>query len=226
MAAQCAYCGADLRPHTMFCLGCGQLAAAAPTPATRQGPTYSGAAAPPAMAPSQVPLPPVPTTRPAQPVAPATQASAAQTSAVQPSAAQAPAIQTSAVQAPVPPQMQPAPPAVSVPAPREVDWMLAVGDRELEVSVTTYVGRRPDVPEGAQGHAVDDPARTVSRNHAVFYPAARALEVEDLGSSNGTHLERGGAVVTCVPGVRVALSPGDVVMLGDLRVEIRAYAAR
>jgi pSer/pThr/pTyr-binding forkhead associated (FHA) protein len=59
---------------------------------------------------------------------------------------------------------------------------------------------------------VDD--REMSRRHAVFRANGGALEVEDLGSLNGTWVD----------GVRIesraALSPGSVVKLGQTHVEV------
>ena len=65
MAARCAHCGEALRPHSMFCLSCGQLVAQGPPPA--QAPTVeitTSTATPP-------PSTPVPVSPPPPPVGPA-----------------------------------------------------------------------------------------------------------------------------------------------------------
>ena len=82
--------------------------------------------------------------------------------------------------------------------------------REVEVASVLVLGRQADlVIEDAQ----------VSRRHASVRPAGDALEVEDLGSKNGTW----------VNGARIAgavrLAPGDRVRVGDTTFEVEATSA-
>jgi hypothetical protein len=50
MAARCAHCGEALRPHSMFCLSCGQLVAQAAAPTPRSFDTNTATATPPPVA--------------------------------------------------------------------------------------------------------------------------------------------------------------------------------
>jgi pSer/pThr/pTyr-binding forkhead associated (FHA) protein len=70
--------------------------------------------------------------------------------------------------------------------------------RRVEVHAEVVVGRDEGV-----GLVVDDPE--ISRRHATLRPSGDAVEIEDLGSLNGTYVN-GGRIAT-----RVLLTPGDVV---------------
>jgi class 3 adenylate cyclase len=59
---------------------------------------------------------------------------------------------------------------------------------------------------------IDDPS--VSRRHALFRPIAGVLDVEDLGSSNGTRVN--GERITAA----TRLQPGDVVEIGGTIIEV------
>jgi predicted component of type VI protein secretion system len=78
----------------------------------------------------------------------------------------------------------------------------------VEVTETLVLGRQ------AADLVIDDPQ--VSRRHAALRPAGDALEVEDLGSRNGTW----------VNGTRIdgptRLAPGDRVRVGDTTFEVEA----
>jgi class 3 adenylate cyclase len=78
--------------------------------------------------------------------------------------------------------------------------------RRLELDRQLVVGR------GEADVTIVDPR--ISRRHAVFRPVSGGLEVEDLGSSNGTR----------VNGERIAavtrLGPGDMVELGGTVIEV------
>ena len=78
--------------------------------------------------------------------------------------------------------------------------------RQIEVAGQLIVGR-----QGADV-TLDDPE--VSRRHAAIRPAEGALEIEDLGSTNGTWVN--GAKVE---GVR-RLMHGDVVRVGGTTMEV------
>ena len=81
----------------------------------------------------------------------------------------------------------------------------------VEVTSAMVVGRR------AADLVVDDPQ--VSRRHAGLNPAGDALEVEDLGSLNGTWVN--GARIDGL----VRLAPGDQVRVGDTTFEVEAVPA-
>ena len=83
--------------------------------------------------------------------------------------------------------------------------------RRVEVTSALVVGRQ------AADLAVDDPQ--VSRRHAALRPAGGHLELEDLGSLNGTWVNG-----TRVSGT-VRLAPGDLVRVGDTTFEVETEAA-
>jgi len=71
---------------------------------------------------------------------------------------------------------------------------------------------------------VDDATRTVSRTHAVVRLVNGVPHVEDLGSANGTRIERAGHMIACAVGSPVEMGHGDVLFLGHARLEIRGVA--
>jgi pSer/pThr/pTyr-binding forkhead associated (FHA) protein len=83
--------------------------------------------------------------------------------------------------------------------------------RQVEVTSALVLGRQ------AADLVIEDPQ--VSRRHASVRPAGDALEVEDLGSRNGTW----------VNGARIAgparLAPGDRVQVGDTTFEVEPAPA-
>jgi predicted component of type VI protein secretion system len=81
--------------------------------------------------------------------------------------------------------------------------------RRVDVAAELVLGRQADL-------VVDDPQ--VSRRHVVVRPAGDRLEVEDLGSLNGTWVN--GARVDGT----VRLAPGDRVRLGDTTFEVEGAA--
>jgi pSer/pThr/pTyr-binding forkhead associated (FHA) protein len=79
--------------------------------------------------------------------------------------------------------------------------------RHMEVTTMLVLGRQ------AADLAIDDPE--VSRRHATLRPAGDGLEIEDLGSRNGTWVNG-----TRIQGA-VRLSPGDRVQLGGTSFEVQ-----
>jgi hypothetical protein len=197
MATRCEYCGAELRPNSMFCLSCGQL-------------VTSG------RAPVAAPLPaPVASTRPplertAPPVV---------RTAAAPAASPAPA---PAASAPVPAAV-PAPPS---PVVANATFVVAFSTgQRLVVDGPVVVGRRPEqaaAETGAAAFAVVDPERSTSRAHAVFDVVDGQLVVTDRGSGNGTVVHRAGVEIECVEGRPVALRPGDELELGSVGATVAA----
>ncbi|UCG38251.1 MAG: FHA domain-containing protein [bacterium] len=94
--------------------------------------------------------------------------------------------------------------------------------RRLElVHESTLLGRRdpleaidPDVDLGINGGY----EQGVSRRHAVIYRDGDRYSLEDLGSKNGTILNR----EKVPPGEPVELSEGDVIYLGNLKAVFHA----
>lgn len=86
------------------------------------------------------------------------------------------------------------------------------------------LGRRVSTEPGRRAVLLDDPGRSVSREHAAIRPTGDGtLVVEDLGSANGTVVVRAsGAQEPSVSGAQVTARPGDTVMVGDYAVRILA----
>jgi pSer/pThr/pTyr-binding forkhead associated (FHA) protein len=84
--------------------------------------------------------------------------------------------------------------------------------RDVEVTASLVLGRE------AADLLIDD--AEVSRRHAALRPAGDALELEDLGSLNGTWVNG-----TRIQGP-VRLELGDRVQLGDTSFEVRAGRAQ
>ena len=66
-----------------------------------------------------------------------------------------------------------------------------VTGEDVTVDISTLLGRKPsaDVPEGAKSVRLEDPTRTISRNHAaISFDRDGSLWIEDYGSLNGTYL--------------------------------------
>ncbi|MCK5891290.1 RDD family protein [Aeromicrobium sp.] len=102
-------------------------------------------------------------------------------------------------------------------------WVLVGEDgRRIAVRSTVVVGRDPDTGDhtGALPAAVPDPERSVSKTHAVLTVADGALRVDDLHSTNGTHVLSHGVESAVQPGQPLEIQPGDTVWFGD-----RAFVA-
>ncbi|MGN6409472.1 MAG: FHA domain-containing protein [Curtobacterium sp.] len=86
------------------------------------------------------------------------------------------------------------------------------------------LGRKVQTVPGRRAVLLDDPGRSVSREHAAIRPTGDGgLVVEDLGSANGTVVVRAsGAQEPSVGGAQVVARPGDVVMVGDYAVRVLA----
>jgi hypothetical protein len=106
-------------------------------------------------------------------------------------------------------------------------WLvvLPTGAR-VPVNGILLVGRNP-VRFGAWADAgllpVDDPARSVSKTHAVFETVGDGIRVTDLHSTNGVSLQdASGAATQPTPGVPTPVAAGTTVLLGSYRVTIAA----
>jgi hypothetical protein len=211
MAARCAFCGADLRPNSMFCLACGQLVSQAGGPAAGRG----GAVPVPAPVPvAPVVVPPAPVAPVPLPVTPGPVAPHSSPAASPPVAS---------------PATPPAPPAAGAsstarPAPPAVAFTLRFDTGQvLVVDGPVLVGRRPEATadeRGVEGFAVDDPAKSMSRVHAGLHVDGGRLVVTDQGSGNGTLLRRGATELECEPEVPVVLVGGDVLEFGSVSATV------
>ncbi|MGX5696207.1 FHA domain-containing protein [Agromyces soli] len=104
-----------------------------------------------------------------------------------------------------------------------VRWRLAApAGADVAVLGPSVVGRAPraaDAPGAAYAVAIDDPARTVSKTHALIVPDGAALVVTDLRSTNGVRVERpGGAIERLAAGGTARVGDGEVLVLGELRL--------
>jgi adenylate cyclase len=84
-------------------------------------------------------------------------------------------------------------------------------DKLLVAADGMSIGRAGDQCEFVLAHA------TVSRRHARLQLKGEALQVEDLGSTNGTAVN--GAIIK--PGQPVALQTGNKLRLGDVELSIK-----
>ena len=66
--------------------------------------------------------------------------------------------------------------------------------QEVIIDMGVLLGRKPsvEVPEGAKSVKLEDPTRTISRNHAaISFDQDGTLWIEDYGSLNGTYIIQG-----------------------------------
>jgi pSer/pThr/pTyr-binding forkhead associated (FHA) protein len=102
-------------------------------------------------------------------------------------------------------------------------WVL-VGENGQRIAVRSrvVVGRDPDTGQhtGALPAAIPDPERSVSKTHAVLIVTDGELRVDDLGSTNGTHVLSHGVESAVQPGTPLEVQVGDTVWFGD-----RAFVA-
>lgn len=92
------------------------------------------------------------------------------------------------------------------------------GQRErLPGTVAANLGRKPWVSvEEEIALVVDDPERTISKNHARLEQTQDETWITDLGSTNGTFLIReDGKSIELKPGVRTEVTDGTRVRIGQ-----------
>jgi len=98
------------------------------------------------------------------------------------------------------------------------------GGERLEVAGAGVLGRNPAAIVGHEvTHVVPvaDPTRSVSKTHLGFGVDAVGLWVKDLHSTNGTAVRSPEGVRTLLqPGLAVHVAEGDVVVVGDVELEV------
>jgi uncharacterized RDD family membrane protein YckC len=95
------------------------------------------------------------------------------------------------------------------------------------VQGTVLVGRNPIAGVGETAVRLRDPLRSLSRSHLRLAVTSDTVQVEDLGSRNGTlALLPGGNQVDCPPGQRVTLPVGTVLRLGDCWLRLVGTSAQ
>jgi len=124
------------------------------------------------------------------------------------------------VQPPPQPVMQPPPPAPIAPAKAKliVKSTGRVGQEFPVIQDVTYVGRW-DADGGSFPEvdlSNDDPGNFISRKHARITTKGNAFSIEDLGSTNGTYLNKGARLM---PGSPQELHSGDEIVLGRTFLE-------
>lgn len=104
-------------------------------------------------------------------------------------------------------------------------WRLVVPGHPGPVPITgrLFLGRTPSPTPGTTGDvlAVVDPAKSVSKTHAVLELDDAGLWVSDLDSTNGVWVvPPQGEPIEVVPGVRTAVTPGADLELGDFVIQV------
>lgn len=242
----CGECGAKLIASTPSAppVAPPRPPAAAPPAASAPAASPSGWGAPVITAPPGMPFPPASATAPPIPPAPviAPPPAVAPAPAVVRTEPPVPTITAPPVAAPLPtPAPEPEPAVEPQPEPAEDPddertivadrrrpapaWTLTLLDGSTHaLAGTTLVGRRAraDVRwPGAALVSLVDPAKTVSKLHAVFEVDALGLWVTDLGSTNGVYLRADNGDENRVEtGIRTTVPAGSRLMLGDLEVVV------
>ncbi len=178
--------------------GTAAASAAVQAPVARQQP------APPPPAPRSQPSPPPP-----------------------PSPAQVPAAwhvaQPVSTFAPTPVRASPVPAAPLANSASPVAALVLPDGRRVALDRVVVIGRDP-VDDGSAGAstvcAVRDPS--LSKTHAAFGPSGAGAWVVDRHSTNGTTVTAGSGTRPCPPGIRVEVSVGSSVLLGDVAVTVVA----
>ncbi|MGR2751451.1 FHA domain-containing protein [Agromyces arachidis] len=110
--------------------------------------------------------------------------------------------------------------AVPRPGPRTA-WRLRSDDgTDVLVSGRVVLGRDPQATEAASGArpvALEDPARSVSKTHALLDVVEDRLLATDLASTNGVRIwAEGEQPVELEPGRPTSVPEGAVLLLGDV----------
>lgn len=110
---------------------------------------------------------------------------------------------------------------------REVRWQLVCADGAvIDVDGTIVVGRDPSSSLVANSTAVPiaDDGRSMSKSHAALSVTDEGLFVEDLHSTNGVRIIRGGEEFEVSPGSPAPLRADDVLVLGEREFGIAAHS--
>ncbi|PJJ71678.1 FHA domain-containing protein [Diaminobutyricimonas aerilata] len=121
---------------------------------------------------------------------------------------------------PAAPETPPATPVVPI-----ASWVLRLPDStERPLPGTVVLGRNPSVPPNRSGATVlplDDPARSVSKTHALLEPTVDGLLVHDLNSTNGVVVvDPDGTSRVVEPGHPQPVASGGAVELGSYVVRL------
>jgi hypothetical protein len=225
---KCSECGYENMDGLDYCDGCGAKLEGAPMQSTTSTPPPSApqanaapAAAPEPASASEItagPTPPTategdaPTSNAVAPEVPAPPAAANEHSAgSEPSAAKAPTGEMNAASA------APASAATAATAPFKAKLAIIRGGRrgqEFELETGNNLVGRWDPETGAFPEVdldADDPEAKVSRKHALIRLDAGKITIEDIGSLNGTYVNRQPRLQ---PGSPLDLKDGDEIIIG------------
>ncbi|MGN6694808.1 MAG: FHA domain-containing protein [Aquihabitans sp.] len=114
----------------------------------------------------------------------------------------------------LPPPPPPAGVAAGAPAAAAVELRFEGGAVVVEAGVPVVLGRDPSPVAQGIVRTVPGDAASISKSHLRASFDGQELVVEDLGSTNGSRIRRGGVEETLAPGSPVAVDPGDVVVMG------------
>jgi pSer/pThr/pTyr-binding forkhead associated (FHA) protein len=192
---KCSECGYENMDGLDYCDGCGARLAAADAPAPADGAAAHEApgAAPEAEKSAEAP-PPDAESKPSE----------APTGEIKPAAA--------------PPSEAPAPAPAAVVAVFKARLKIVRGsprkDQEFPLEDGNNLVGRWDPETGAFPEVdldADDPEAKISRKHALIRIADGKITVEDIGSLNGTYVNRGSRLQ---PGTPIELKTGDEIIIG------------
>jgi hypothetical protein len=132
------------------------------------------------------------------------------------------------VGAPLMPPVLPMPGPAASPAAEAAPgpWRLTgQGGFEVVVDRRLVLGRDPvPAPQHADAKPVPvvDPARSVSKTHALVDAAADGVSVTDLHSTNGVRIRTADVGLhELAPGIPAVVPPGESILLGDLELRVQ-----
>jgi hypothetical protein len=196
---KCSECGYENMDGLDYCDGCGAKLNAAATAA-------------PAGAPAAAPAPEAP-----KPEAPAEAVAPAAPAGEEPKPAEAPTGDLKPEAAPAAPPAAPAAAPSGAPMAFKATLKVIRGgrkDQEFPLEDGNNLVGRWDPDTGSFPEVdldADDPEAKISRKHALIRIADGKITVEDIGSLNGTYVNRGARLT---PGTAVELKTGDEVIIG------------
>lgn len=218
MSTLCRFCGSAVRPDSMYCPSCGQVAGAFPPAFGAGAPGADGSKAQEHSPAVLGEIPPVPLPSWHAPAAPHVSQPAVPVTndVVAEPHPEAPQVSRQPEQ----PEQPPAPPSPPVPPQPVVATVLVLptGER-LPLDRIYTLGRAPEkeaVRTGTHPVRLTDPEMMISRVHLVVQPAQGGALVTDTGSANGSVLIRGGVRTPLAPGNQFAIAPGDLLECGSV----------
>jgi len=116
---------------------------------------------------------------------------------------------------------QKAPPIIKTPGPKArllVIRGLKTGEEFLLFEGPNFIGRTDDMPVEVD-LTFQEPAERIwsSRQHAVIFCEKGTLVLDDLDSSNETHVNR----KRVVPGKKQELKANDVIQIGEVQLKVQ-----